>query len=136
MAGVRVGEDENGDLYKGSVGFMIAELKKSIPYMIQAISEVTFNGKWLCEKIAENIQTLEDAGFRVRAVVSDNHLTNVNAFEFLRKRFKSDSPLHFTNPADNTKTYLFSDNVHLIKNIRNNLLNGKKFVFPSFNFFD
>ena len=74
MAGVRVREDENADLYKGIVGFMIAELKKSIPYMIQAISEVTFNGKWLCEKIAENIQTLVDAGFRVRAVVSDNHL--------------------------------------------------------------
>ena len=97
--------------------------------MIQAISEVTFNGKWLCEKIAENIQTLVDAEFRVRAVVSDNRLTNVNAFEFLRKRFKSDSPLHFTNPADITKTYLVFDNVRLIRNIRNNLLNGKKLVF-------
>ena len=29
---------------------------------------------------------------------------------------------------------MFFDTVHLIKNIRNNLLNGKKFVFPGFNF--
>ena len=134
MAGERVGENEKGELYKGIIGFMIAGMKESIPYMIQTIPEVTFTGKWLCDKIADNIQTLIDAGFRVRAVVSDNHSTNVSAFDFLRKRFKSESPLHFTNPADNNKTYLFFDNVHLIKNIRNNLLNGKKFVFPSFNF--
>ena len=30
---------------------------------------------------------------------------------------------------------MFFDNVHLLKNIRNNLLNSKKFVFPSFSFF-
>ena len=29
-------------------------------------------------------------------------------------------------------TYLFYDNVHLLKNIRNNLLNVKKYVFPTF----
>ena len=37
------------------------------------------------------------------------------------------------------KTYCFYDTVHLIKNIRNNLLNNKRFLFPSFkfdNFFD
>ena len=32
------------------------------------------------------------------------------------------------------KTYLFFDMVHLIKNVRNNLLNKKKFVFPKFSF--
>ena len=32
------------------------------------------------------------------------------------------------------KTYLFFDIVYLIKNIRNNLLNQKKFVFPAFKF--
>ena len=30
------------------------------------------------------------------------------------------------------KTYLFYDTIHLVKNIRNNLLNHKRFVFPSF----
>ena len=134
MAGEQVGEDENGELYKGVIGFMIAGLKESIPYVIQAIPEVTFTGKWLCDRIAENIQTLADAGFCVRAVVSDNHSTNVNAFAFLRKKYNSPSSMYFTHPANKIKTYMFFDNVHLVKNIRNNLLNGKKFVFPSFNF--
>ena len=30
------------------------------------------------------------------------------------------------------KAYLFYDTIHLVKNIRNNLLNHKRFVFPSF----
>ena len=30
------------------------------------------------------------------------------------------------------KIYLFFDSVHLIKNIRNNLLNHKQFLFPAF----
>ena len=34
----------------------------------------------------------------------------------------------------NYRTYLFFDSVHLIKNIWNNLLSAKKFVFPAFNF--
>ena len=33
-----------------------------------------------------------------------------------------------------SKVYLFYDSVHLLKNIRNNLLNAKRFLFPSFLF--
>ena len=115
MSGKLGGEDENGDLYKGIIGFMIAELKESVPYVIQAIPEVTFTGKWLCEKIAENIKTLSEAGFRVRAVVSDNHSTNVTAFSSLLKRFKSPSSQYFMHPSSDVKTYLFFDNVQLAK---------------------
>ena len=32
------------------------------------------------------------------------------------------------------KIYLFYDIVHLVKNIRNNLLNRKRFIFPRFSF--
>ena len=35
---------------------------------------------------------------------------------------------------DGNKIYLFFDSVHLLKNIRNNLLNNKRFIFPAFNF--
>ena len=38
------------------------------------------------------------------------------------------------HPKNETATYLFFDNVHLLKNIRNNLLNSKKLVFPAFSF--
>ncbi len=130
-----VGENEIGELYKGIVAFMIVGLKESVPYIIQATPETTFDGKWLAQKIKENLKVLADAGFRVRGVVADDHSTNVNAFDRIRTQFKSTSSEFVMNPYTiNLKTYLFYDNVHLIKNIRNNLLNGKKFVFPAFKF--
>ena len=134
QSGDFIGEDEEGNLYKGVVGFMIVGLKESVPYMIQALPETTFDGKWLAKKMEDNMKTLTDAGFRVRAVVTDNHSTNVTAFSTLLKRFSSSSDSYFTYPVNNLKTYLFYDNVHLMKNVRNNLLNGKKFVFPEFKF--
>ena len=79
QSGEYVGVDNDGRLYKGAVVFMVAGLKKSIPYVVQALPEVTFNGNWLAEKISENITTLSSAGLYVRAVVSDNHSANVNA---------------------------------------------------------
>ena len=33
---------------------------------------------------------------------------------------------------NNRRTYLFYDNVHLVKNTMNNLLNVNKYVFPAF----
>ena len=135
QAGVYTGTDVSGELYKGILSFMITGLKKNIPYVVQSIPEITFTGKWLADKIADCVQTLHDAGFSVRGVVTDDHSTNVNAFSTLRKEYKSDSPYYFIHPSNpNQKIYLFFDNVHLMKNVRNNLLNGKKFVFPAFSF--
>ena len=45
QAGEYVGVDEEGNLYKGIVAFMVAGLKQSIPSVIHAIPEVTFNGQ-------------------------------------------------------------------------------------------
>ena len=47
-----VGEDEEGELYKGIACFMIMILKQSVPHVIQAIPEVTITGEWLAEKIS------------------------------------------------------------------------------------
>ena len=135
QAGLYSGTSPDGQLYKGIVSFMITGLKKSVPYVVQSLPEVTFTGEWLAKKIAECITTLHEAGFSVRGVVTDDHSTNVNAYSSLRKKYKSDSPYYFVHPTNpNQKIYLFFDSVHLMKNIRNNLLNGKKFVFPAFAF--
>ena len=133
QGGDYVGADEEGNLYKGIVAFMVVGLKESIPYITQAIPEVTFTGQWLSHKIAENIKNLTPVGFCVRCVVTDNHSANVNAFSLLVIMFNSESNLYIEHPQyHGKKTYLFYDTVHLLKNIRNNLLNGKKFVFPEF----
>ena len=74
---------------------------------------------------------------KVRAVVTDNHSSNVSAFACLLKKYCNTSSNIFINhPAyrNYLKTYLFYDMVHIIKSVRNNLLHAKKFVFPSFQF--
>ena len=47
QGGEYVGVDKEGNLFKGIVVFMIVGLKESISYVIQALPEITFNGKWL-----------------------------------------------------------------------------------------
>ena len=37
---------------------MVVGLKQSIPFVVQAIPEVIFNGHWLVEKISDNIDNL------------------------------------------------------------------------------
>ena len=46
-------QEEN--LYKGIFVLMEVGLKESIPFVVQTILEVTFNGQWLAEKISDNI---------------------------------------------------------------------------------
>ena len=134
-SGVYVGTDDNGILYKGVVAFMIVSLKKSIPYVIKAVPEVTISGKWLSEQISDSISSLSLSGFKIRGVVTDNHQANVNAFSLLHSKFGNQSNLFIYHPdSPNIKIYLFYDSVHIVKNIRNNLLHCKKFVFPSFTY--
>ena len=53
-----VGEDEEGELYKGIACFMIVGLKQSVPHVTQAIPEVTITGEWLAEKISASLYSL------------------------------------------------------------------------------
>ena len=70
--------------------------------------------------------------FNVRAVVGDKHSTNVSAYRHLKGIYPC--TLHdsaITTPFNPKKDiYLIYDTVHLIKNIRNNLLVTKYFQIP------
>ena len=71
----------------------------------------------------------------MRAVIADNHSTNVNAFSHLLNLYGDpDTPNIITHPSQSSRIYLFYDSVHLLKNIRNNLLNARRFIFPPFKF--
>ena len=131
--GALLGLDKDESLYKGIVTFMIVGLKKSVPYVVKACPEVKINGQWLFQEISQIFETLAEAGFNVRGLVCDNHSANVRAFKLLSEKFSSDpNSLFIQHPKNKTKTYMFFDNVHLLKNIRNNLLNAKKIVFNEF----
>ena len=65
---------------------MVVGLKQSIPFVVQAIPEVIFNGHWLVEKISDNIDKLIEFGLSVRSIqVTDNHSAIVNTFLALIK---------------------------------------------------
>ena len=71
--------------------------------------------------------------FNVRAVVSDNHSTNVSAYKHLKALYPC-SMRHnaIANPLKpKNDIYLLFDTVHLVKNIRNNLLANKFFQIPA-----
>ena len=112
--GEYIGADEDENLYKGVVAFMVVGMKETTPYVIKASPEVTIKGKWVSEQIDGCISLLAENGFTVRSVVTDNHSTNVNAFSYLRKKYKSSSECFFNHPANHgKKTYLFFDNVYI-----------------------
>ena len=76
---------------------------------------------------------MKNCGFRVRAIVSDNHSANVLAYNLLLKEFGHLDDNLFVE-HDYQKIYLLHDTVHLIKNVRNNLLNYNRFIFLAFKY--
>ena len=69
----------------------------------------------------------------MRGVVCDNHPSNVSAYKKLLTDANGDANSLFVM-IDQEPVYLFFDAVHLIKNVRNNLLARKRLIFPPFSF--
>ena len=82
-----IGANENNELYKRLHSFMIIGLKENVPYIIKSVPEQNIDGKWIKEQILDSLKTLKNCGFRVRAIVSDNHSANVLAYNLLLKEF-------------------------------------------------
>ena len=121
---------------EGIVVFMIVSLKKSIQIVIRSLPETKITGKWLKCEINKCILDLAEGRFKVCAVITDDHPSNVYAFTRVHEIFDSDNKTFIKHPANadfETKPYLFFDLTHLFKNIRNNSLNQKKFVHRYFN---
>ena len=132
-----VGQDEEGNLFKWIVVFMIVSLKKSIPIVIGSLAETKITGEWWKCEINKFILDLAEVRFKARAVITDDHPSNANAFTRLYEIFDGENKTFIKHPAFAdfaTKNYLLFDVIHLFKNIGNNLLNQKKFAFPSFQF--
>ena len=79
-----------------------------------------------------NLDVLIKCGFSARAIICDNHPLNVSALKKLLECSNQDHDSLFML-HESRKVYLSFDTVRLIKNVRNNLLNHKRSLFPSFN---
>ena len=78
--GKLIGCDDNGDLFKGIIAFMIVGVWKNVPFVVKAVPESKIEGKWLSGQTIETIQSLHEIGFHGQAAISDNHPSNVFAF--------------------------------------------------------
>ena len=111
--------------------FMIIGLTNNVPYVIHAVPENKIEAGWLMDELMKCIKCLQLKGFNVKACVSDNHPTNVSAYRKLLDLYgKDEDGLRIY--VEDMPIYLFHDTVHLIKNIRNNLLHRKRLIFPPF----
>ena len=78
----------------------------------------------ICNGILNCLSLLFQGGFFTRAIISDNHKTNIQAFKSLSKTYPIEGKSNcIINPHCHLQqVYLMFDTVHLIKNVRNNLL--------------
>ena len=133
FGGDLIGCGEDGNLYKGLVCFMIVGLKKSVSYVIKSSPQTGISADWLKNEVLECLDVLIKCGFNTRAIICDNHLSKVSAFKKLLECSNQDHDDLFML-YESRKVYLSFDTAHLIKNVRNNFLNHKRFLFLSFTF--
>ena len=136
--GKLIGCDDNDDLFEGIMTFMITGIRKNVPFAVQSSARIENRGKLLFGQIVESIQSLHEIGFHMRAVIADNHHSNVSAFNKLFSKYGSElnENVILCHSTSDRRTYLFYDSVHLSKNVQHNLLNSWQFIFPQFHFSD
>ena len=100
---------------------MIVGFKENVIYVIKFILDQNIDGKWIKEQVLDSLRTLKNCGFRVKAIVSDNHSANLLAYNLLLKESGHLNDDLFIE-HDYQNIYLLHDAVHLIKDVRNNLL--------------
>ena len=60
-----IGADENGDLFKGAVAFMINGLRDTVPIIARACPELSIKGEWLAFEFMKCITDLSNEGSRL-----------------------------------------------------------------------
>ena len=123
--------DDEGELYKGIVCFMIVGLKESILYVIKSLPETNIDANWLKTELLDSLEILSNCGFCVRAIVCDNRPSNVSSFKKLLEHVNQ-NPDELYMLQKSRKTYPCYDAIHLIKNVHNNLLKCNRFTFPQY----
>ena len=112
------------------VNLSLLRLTTVRPFNVYVIQTVVY------QNINKCLSLLAQSQFRVRAIVSDSHTTNVKAYNIHLTNYKyQDKNYKITNPFLSHKNIsLLFDTCHLIKNVRNNLVSKRFFDIPAFEF--
>ena len=77
------GCDSELQMYKSILCFMVVSLKQTTPYLLKAIPLTKINHQIVQDGILNCISILS-GHFTIRAVVCDNHSTNVSTYKHLK----------------------------------------------------
>ena len=127
-----LGCDKDLLMYKSILCFMVVSITKSISFILKAIPLVKLTSEIVGDGILNCLEVLNRPNFSsVRAVISDNNQTNFATFKRLMKTYPiANKNYCISDPTTSRVIYLFFDTVHLLKNIRNNLLSKRFFQIP------
>ena len=103
--------------------FMLCSLLSSNTDMAALVPVKNINGKFLKDLTVDVMRMVENAGFKVVCLISDNNRINGNTFAALA----GDKLVSLIDhPLDsNRKLFFLFDGVHLMKCVRNNWINQK-----------
>lgn len=128
----------NRDLATSAYVFMINGIKSNFKEVIHIAPVSHIRHDLLYTFIQTLIISLEEIGYKIFCIVSDNNSINSKAMS----SFSNDKRINivYPHPVDNRRPlfYMF-DSVHLLKCIRNNWLNSKHqqiLTYPDFNNYD
>ena len=76
-----IGGDDEGELYKGIVCFIIVSLKELIACVIKSSPETNIDASWFKLELLDSFEIFSNCGFRVRAIFCDNRPFNVSSFK-------------------------------------------------------
>ena len=123
-----IGCSEDPQMYKNILCFMATSLTNTIPFIIKAIPIFTMSSKIVNNGILNCLENLTYEEFHPRAVISDDHRTNISSFNYLMNTYPVPKKKYcMINPNTSLIIYFRFDTVHLIKNIRNFLIGARFF---------
>ena len=128
-----VGCDADLRMNKSVFCLKVVSIMKSVPYVLKAIPIVRLSHQLICNCILNCLSVLSQGNFVIRAaIIADNHRTNLSSFQHLSKVYPiTGKPNCISNPHRSSQhIFLMFDKVHLIKNVRNNLLAARSFQVP------
>ena len=102
-------------MYNSVFCLMVVSIMKSVPYVLKAIPIVRLSHELICNSILNCLSVLSQGNFVIRAIIADNHRTNLSAFQHLYKAYPiTGKPNCISNPHRSSQhIFIMIDTVHL-----------------------
>ena len=103
-----IGCNENLEMFKSILCFMVFSFRKTVLYIIKTVPIVKLSSNIVFNWILKCLKVLSDANFQPHCVISDNHQSNISAFNKRTKKIPVDSKNYcIKNPLTEPIIYCF-----------------------------